>query len=154
MCSMLCCVRLFTTPWTVACQAPLPMGFSRQEYWNGLPFPTPEDILDPGIELESLALVGRFFTGVAWDVFVITLPNPQRVSPRQQCSQPPHFVSSFRQCGKAAAFSAVNWGRAGGQERSPVINSVSSQQGPLAHRKAGLCHEKTLKSSIFQQEDK
>ena len=37
-------------PWTVAYQAPLSMGFSRQEYWSGLPFPSPEDLSDPGIE--------------------------------------------------------------------------------------------------------
>ena len=43
-------VRLFATPWTVAYQAPLSMGFSRQEYWSGLPFPSPEDLPDPGIE--------------------------------------------------------------------------------------------------------
>ena len=43
-------VRLFMTPWTVACQAPLSMGFSRQEYWSGLPFPSPGDLPDPGIE--------------------------------------------------------------------------------------------------------
>ena len=50
------------TPWTVACQAPLSMGFSRQEYWGGLLFPPPEDLRDPGIEPESPALAGRFFT--------------------------------------------------------------------------------------------
>ena len=52
-------------PWTVACQAPLFMGFSRQEYWSGLPFTSPEDLPDPGIKLVSLvspALAGRFFT--------------------------------------------------------------------------------------------
>ena len=43
-------VRLFVTPWTVAYQATLSMGFSRQEYWNGLPFPSPGDLPDPGIE--------------------------------------------------------------------------------------------------------
>ena len=43
-------VRLFATPWTVAYQASLSMGFSRQEYWNGLPFPSPGDLPDPGIE--------------------------------------------------------------------------------------------------------
>ena len=47
---LLCRVRLFVTPQTVACQAPLSMGFSRQEYWSGLPFPSPGDLLDPGIE--------------------------------------------------------------------------------------------------------
>ena len=46
-------VRLFATPWTVAHQAPLSMGFSRQEYWSGLPFPSPGDIPDPGIEPRS-----------------------------------------------------------------------------------------------------
>ena len=44
------------TSWTVACQAPLSMGFSRQEYWSGLPFPSPGDLPDPGIEPRSLAL--------------------------------------------------------------------------------------------------
>ena len=44
------------TPWTVACQAPLSMGFSRQEHWSGLPFPSPGDLPDPGIEPRSPAL--------------------------------------------------------------------------------------------------
>ena len=44
------CVRLFATPWTVAYQAPLSMGFSRQQCWNGLPFPSPRDLPNPGIE--------------------------------------------------------------------------------------------------------
>ena len=50
------------TLWTVACQAPLSMGFSRQEYWSGLACPPPGDLLDPGIEpvsLTSIALAGR-----------------------------------------------------------------------------------------------
>ena len=49
-------VRLFPTPWTVAYSAPPSMGFSRQEYWSGLPFPSPEDLPNPGIEPESPAL--------------------------------------------------------------------------------------------------
>ena len=49
-------VRLFANPWTVAYQAPLSMGFSRQEYWSGLPFPSPGDLPDPGIEPWSPAL--------------------------------------------------------------------------------------------------
>ena len=49
-------VRLFAIPWTVARQAPLSMGFSRQEYWSGLPFPSPGDLRDPGIEPEPPAL--------------------------------------------------------------------------------------------------
>ena len=53
------------TPWTVARQAPLSMGFSRQEHWIGLPLPSPGDLPDPGIEpvsLTSPALAGMFFT--------------------------------------------------------------------------------------------
>ena len=49
-------VQLFATPWTVAYQAPPSMGFSRQEYWSGLPFPSPGDLPDPGIEARSPAL--------------------------------------------------------------------------------------------------
>ena len=50
------CVRLFATPWTVAHQASPSMGFSRQEYWSGLPFPSPGDLPNPGIEPRSPAL--------------------------------------------------------------------------------------------------
>ena len=55
----------FGTPWAVAHQAPLSMGFPRQEYWSGLPFPPPGGLPDPGIKLTSPAspaLAGRFFT--------------------------------------------------------------------------------------------
>ena len=65
-------VRLFATPWTVALQAPLSVGFSRQENWSGLPFPTLGDLPNPGIEPMSLtfpALASRFFTTRAtWEV--------------------------------------------------------------------------------------
>ena len=64
-------VWLFVTPWTVVLQAPLSMGFSRQEYWSGLLFPSSGDLLNPGIELVCLmspALAGRFFTTSAtWE---------------------------------------------------------------------------------------
>ena len=49
-------VRLFATPWTVAYQAPPSTGFSRQEYWSGLPLPSPGDLPNPGIEPGSPAL--------------------------------------------------------------------------------------------------
>ena len=55
------------TPWTIAYQAPLSMGFPRQEYCSGLPFPSPGDLTDPGIELSFLvspASADRFFTTV------------------------------------------------------------------------------------------
>ena len=51
----LSCVRLFVIPWTVACQAPLSMGFSKQKYWSGLPFPPPGDLPNPGTEPKSPA---------------------------------------------------------------------------------------------------
>ena len=62
---MLSRVRLFATPWAVACQTPLSMEFSRKESWSGLPFPPPGALPDTGIEDVSLAsptLAGRFFT--------------------------------------------------------------------------------------------
>ena len=65
------CVQLFATPWTVAHQASLSMGFPRQEYWSELPFPSPGALSDPGIEPASLmspALAGRFLTTSAtWE---------------------------------------------------------------------------------------
>ena len=60
-------VQLFVTVWTVAHQAPLSMEFSRQEYWLGLPFPTPGDLSGPGnepVSLVSPALAGGFLTAV------------------------------------------------------------------------------------------
>ena len=55
LCQLLSRVRLFTTPWTVACQAPLSMGFYREEYCSGLPLPPPGDLSHPGIEPKSPA---------------------------------------------------------------------------------------------------
>ena len=65
VCPVIQLSQLFATLWTVGCQAPLSMEFSTQEYWSGLPFPTPGDLPDPGIEPASLAspaLADRFFT--------------------------------------------------------------------------------------------
>ena len=59
-------VQLFVTPWTAAHKPPLSMEFSRQEYWSGLPFPTPEDLPNPGVKtgitsLTSPAMAGGLF---------------------------------------------------------------------------------------------
>jgi len=71
VCCVLSSIWLFPTPWTMAHQAPLSMGFPRQEYWSGLPFPPPGDLPDPGIKPTSLAsptLAGGFFTTSAtWE---------------------------------------------------------------------------------------
>ena len=68
-------VHLFVTLWAVARQAPLSMGFSRQEYWSGLPCPSPGDLPDPGIEpmaLTSPELAGGFFTTSAtWEAPIL-----------------------------------------------------------------------------------
>ena len=61
---MLSHIQLFVTPWTVAHEAPLSMGFFSQEYQNKLPFPAPGYLSNPGIEPASPALAGRFFTTV------------------------------------------------------------------------------------------
>ena len=61
VCMLVSHVRLFATPWTVACQAPLSMGFSRQEYWSGFPFPSPGDLPNPGIEPGSTTLQADTF---------------------------------------------------------------------------------------------
>ena len=90
--SPLCCVlshfshvQLFVIPWTVACQAPLSMGFSRQEYWSGLPFPSPRGLPDLGMEPKSLtspALAGWFFTtSTTWEALfksIICFPACRR----------------------------------------------------------------------------
>ena len=65
---------LFWTLWTVTCQAPLSMGFSRQEYWTGLLCPPPRDLPEPGIKPWSLALASRFFTdSTTWKVWNMNL---------------------------------------------------------------------------------
>ena len=83
---LLSCVQLFVTPWTVAWQALPSMGFSRQEYWSGLLFPSAGDVPDPGIEPVSFtppALAGGFFTTSAtWeasDVDICILFNRRKV---------------------------------------------------------------------------
>ena len=65
------CVPLFVTLWAVVCQVALSMGFSRQEYWSGLPFPSPGDLPNPGIELTFLmfpaSAVGFFTISATWE---------------------------------------------------------------------------------------
>ena len=75
-------VYLFVTPWTVAYEAPLSMGFSRQAYWNGLPFPSPGDLPNPGIEPGSPALQADAFTiWATWEA------HKKGYMPNNWCSQ-------------------------------------------------------------------
>ena len=75
-------VQFFATAWTIACQAPLSMGFSRQEYWSGLPFPSLGDLPNAGIKPASRmspALAGRFFTTSAtWETYVAIISLSKR----------------------------------------------------------------------------
>ena len=84
-------VWLFTTPWIVACQAPLSMEFSRQEYWGRLPFPSLGDLLDLGIEPRSLALHVQF--SLQKDLVLEVSPGSNWKS--LTCMQAAPFIHSF-----------------------------------------------------------
>ena len=83
-------VSLFATPWTVALLGPLSMGFCRQEYWSGLPFPPAGGLPDPGIEPTSLAFTawaGEFFTtSPTWEAhfFVLAYMTSSSLRPRER----------------------------------------------------------------------
>ena len=85
---LLSCVRLSVTPGTVACQAPLSMRFSKQEYWRGLPFPSPGDLPNPGIKPRSPALQVDSFAaeppGKPKNTGVGSLSLLQRIFPTQE----------------------------------------------------------------------
>ena len=70
-------VQLFATPWVVAYQTPPSMGFSRQEYWSGLPFPSPGDLPDPGIEPRSPELEADALTSEPLSCAVLDWEYPQ-----------------------------------------------------------------------------
>ena len=84
-------VQLCATLWTVARRVPLSLGFSRQEYWSGLPCLSPGDLLDPGMKPESLmspALAGGLFTtSTAWE-------DQNRVSQMQEKRNPEHELKN------------------------------------------------------------
>ena len=87
-------VQLFLTPWAVALQVSSSMGVPRQEYWSGLPFPSPGDLPNPGIKLRAPGLANKFFTaeptGYTEKIFtslVIGIKNNMRNSL--------HFISKY-----------------------------------------------------------
>ena len=83
-------VQLFATQWTIAHQAPLSTGFSRQEYWNGLPCPPPGHLSNPGIKSVSLpphTLAGRFFT--------ISTTLPKSLSLRLKLVQAEYWLQTW-----------------------------------------------------------
>ena len=77
-------------PWTVACQAPLFMGFSMQEYWRGLPFPSPEDLPNPGVKLGSLALQADSLPSELYEKRGVTPSGVKlHLALSYECSAPP-----------------------------------------------------------------
>ena len=72
---VLSCAFLFVTPWTVARQASLSTGVSRQEYWSELPIPPPRDLPEPWMEPKSPTLAGRFFTTKSLGKFIVKFIN-------------------------------------------------------------------------------
>ena len=91
-------VQFFVTPWTGARQAPVSMGFSRQEYWSGLPFPAAGDLPDPEIEcvsLASLVMGGRFFSTVPPANPYPIIGRPSKVSVDLRAQTPAIFLPSL-----------------------------------------------------------
>ena len=88
---LLSCVQLFAAPWTVTCQAPLSMEFSRQEYWSGKLFPSPGDLPNPGIEPTSPALKAHSLPaesqGKPKNIGVGGLSLLQQIFPTQESNQ-------------------------------------------------------------------
>ena len=110
------------TPWTVACQAPLSKGFPRQEYWSGLLFPSSEDLPDPGLEPESLALAVWFFTteppAAKLLQSCLTLCEPVDGSPP---GSPIPGIFEAR---------VLEWGATAFSEIHTTIYKIDKQQGP------------------------
>ena len=111
----LSCIRLFATPWTVALQAPLSVGFSRQENWSGLPFPSPGDLHNPGIKPGSPAL--QAVSCIAGGFFMDWAP---REAPKCVLRSPPYPVIMYgceswiikkAECQRIDAFELWCWRR-------------------------------------------
>ena len=91
-------VWLFENPWTIAHQVPLSLGIPRQEYWSGLPFPSPGDLPNPGIEAVSPALVGRFFFFFKWRIITLQYCGVFFFLPYMDMNQPQGHVCPHPEC--------------------------------------------------------
>ena len=182
----LCCmlsrfsrVQLFATPWTAAHQAPLSMGFSRQEYWSGLPCPPPGGLPDPGIESSSLmspALARGFFTTSAtWEAQLHTLSRSKTVA-----SKPLHTLLHYSSaCGISSIHCTICsiqckhetccrllWGGKGTfSVLSPRTSPKSSPASPsetsakisvqnVSHAGKGLAHNPKINTPTSRHTDK
>ena len=125
----------FPTLWTVARQTSLSMGFSRQEYWSGLPFPSPGDLPDPGIEPVSPVLAGGFFITEPWLLFLKYLWADKNLETS------PWFISdsSIKHLKRKVSFSKSNkdyWPHNCAKWTNKVQQSTSlNQSAPLSPRR-------------------
>ena len=96
------CVQLFTILWTGACQAPLSMGFSKQEYWSGLPCPPPEDLPSPGnkpaLLMSPVSAGGFFTTGTTWEAHIRVINLTKRYFAIMQICNLPRRMNSLAPC--------------------------------------------------------
>ena len=129
----------FMASWTIAHQAPLPMGFSRQEHWSGLPCSPPGNLLDPEIEPISPALAGGFFTSVP--------PG----KPRKSISSKENFHLFLFIIGVELKFLWFSFNYFDGNSCSH-INNVVNHIGKISATKSSLFSSNKLKMDIFHLE--
>ena len=139
-CWLLSCVRLFAAPWNVARQAPVSMGFSRQESWSGLPFPSSEDLPDPGIEPTSPALQVDSSLQIEANVILITFPKSflPYVVVVQSLNCVWLFATPWTAAHQATLTFPISWS---------LLRLMSAELGmPSNHL---ICHHFSLLPSIF-----
>ena len=143
MLSRVSCIWLLATLWTVAHQAPLSMGFSRQEYWSGLPFPSPGDLPDPGIKPRSPALQADALTseppGKPRTVVIKLYFIPQGSSAGRDMVERKTFVICV--CGHLQSFSK---GSSQPRDRSQVSHIAGRRFNLWATREARNRHNQVL----------
>ena len=121
----------FVTPWIIACQVPLSMGFPRQESWSGLPFPPPGDLPDPGIKPTSPALAGRFFTTEPAGSSFQSRSRVQLCDP-VDCGPPSSSVHGVSQA-RALAWGAISSSRGSSRPRNRTCICLLLRRQVLYH---------------------
>ena len=144
----LSCVWHFAIPWTVARQVPLSMGFSRQDYWSGVPFPAPGDLPNPGMEPTSLesqvASAGGFFTTSAtWEAQVVWITVKEQSFPELPLHSGQKAKLLWRNSmSKVMSFSPYKGGKSNTEQLVNLLGAQSwweSGCGPRPPRPQSLC---------------
>ena len=133
VCVCVSLVRLFATPWTIAAQAAVSVGFSRQEYWSGLPFPSSGDLPDPGIEAAS----SESFTLQADSLLLEPLGKPINVlSPYIRVKSDPLKTTQERSAGhlEVLQLQGPRWPSPGDQALESVLPRMFSSTSPIVFR--------------------